>query len=118
MKDHSKVTDLEDKFDILVDANDVILERVVSKLFLLVAVTDCSVTASSLFLARMSVVVHSQLHLVFPQSGGFLFNPWARSVVTAAEADGLWPKRKNIIGFIENRLMVGLCNFEYLFQPK
>ncbi|XP_010010355.1 PREDICTED: exosome component 10, partial [Nestor notabilis] len=28
MKDHSKVTDLEDKFDMLVDANDVILERV------------------------------------------------------------------------------------------
>ncbi|XP_030363631.1 exosome component 10 [Strigops habroptila] len=28
MKDHSKVTDLEDKFDLLVDANDVILERV------------------------------------------------------------------------------------------
>uniref|UniRef100_A0A8C6K281 Exosome complex component 10 n=1 Tax=Melopsittacus undulatus TaxID=13146 RepID=A0A8C6K281_MELUD len=28
MKDRSKITDLEDKFDILVDANDVILERV------------------------------------------------------------------------------------------
>lgn len=34
MKDHSKVTELEDKFDMLVDSNDVILERVVSKLFL------------------------------------------------------------------------------------
>lgn len=30
MKDHSKVTELEDKFDMLVDSNDVILERVVS----------------------------------------------------------------------------------------
>ncbi|KAK2526793.1 Exosc10 [Columba livia] len=28
MKDHSKVTELEDKFDMLVDSNDVILERV------------------------------------------------------------------------------------------
>lgn len=34
MKDRSKVTELEDKFDMLVDSNDVILERVVSKLFL------------------------------------------------------------------------------------
>ena len=30
IKDRSKVTELEDKFDLLVDANDVILERVVS----------------------------------------------------------------------------------------
>ncbi|KFO06100.1 Exosome component 10, partial [Balearica regulorum gibbericeps] len=28
MKDHSKVTDLDDRFDLLVDSNDVILERV------------------------------------------------------------------------------------------
>lgn len=34
MKDRSKVTELEDKFDMLVDSNDVILERVVSKLLL------------------------------------------------------------------------------------
>lgn len=30
IKDRSKVTELEDKFDLLVDTNDVILERVVS----------------------------------------------------------------------------------------
>lgn len=30
IKDQNKVTELEDKFDLLVDANDVILERVVS----------------------------------------------------------------------------------------
>lgn len=30
IKDRSKVTELEDKFDLLVDANDAILERVVS----------------------------------------------------------------------------------------
>lgn len=31
IKDRSKVTELEDKFDLLVDSNDAILERVVSK---------------------------------------------------------------------------------------
>lgn len=35
LKDRSKVTELEDKFDMLVDSNDVILERVVSRLVLL-----------------------------------------------------------------------------------
>ena len=30
IKDRSKVTELDDKFDLLVDTNDVILERVVS----------------------------------------------------------------------------------------
>lgn len=41
MKDSSKVTGLEDKFDMLVDSNDIILERVVSKLFLDVVFIKC-----------------------------------------------------------------------------
>lgn len=40
-KDSSKVTGLEDKFDMLVDSNDIILERVVSKLFLDVVFIKC-----------------------------------------------------------------------------
>lgn len=47
MKDSSKVTGLEDKFDMLVDSNDVILERVVSKLFLN-ALIKCLVASSFL----------------------------------------------------------------------
>lgn len=49
MKDSSKLTGLEDKFDMLVDSNDVILERVVSKLFLDVVLTKRSVATSFLF---------------------------------------------------------------------
>lgn len=65
MKDRSKVTELEDKFDMLVDSNDIILERVVSQLFLDVLI-NCSVATSSLFIACISMVALSQLHLVFP----------------------------------------------------
>ena len=71
MKECSKVTELEDKFDMLVDSNDIILERVVSKLFLDVVLVNCLIATSSFFIARMSVVVLSQLRLVFSQSGGF-----------------------------------------------
>jgi len=73
LKDCSKATDLEDKFDMLVDSNDTILERVVSKLFLDVIPINCSVATSVFFIARISVVVLSQLHLMFPQSDGFPF---------------------------------------------
>lgn len=48
MKDHSKVTELEDKFDMLVDSNDVILERVVSKLFLYTVCVSYSAVAGFL----------------------------------------------------------------------
>lgn len=51
MKDRSKVTELDDKFDMLVDSNDVILERVVSKLFLDVVLINCSVATSFFFIA-------------------------------------------------------------------
>lgn len=98
MKDRSKVTELEDKFDMLVDSNDIILERVVSKLFLDVVLINCSVATIFFFTARILVAVLLQLCLVFPQSGSFPFYfnniPCARPVVTAAKADGLWPKRK------------------------
>lgn len=46
MRDHSKVTELEDKFDMLVDSNDIILERVVSKSFLSITCVRCSGTTS------------------------------------------------------------------------
>uniref|UniRef100_A0A8C9F007 Exosome-associated factor Rrp6 N-terminal domain-containing protein n=1 Tax=Pavo cristatus TaxID=9049 RepID=A0A8C9F007_PAVCR len=46
MRDHSKVTELEDKFDMLVDSNDIILERVVSKSFLNITCLKCSGTTS------------------------------------------------------------------------
>lgn len=49
MKDSSKVTGLEDKFDMLVDSNDIILERVVSKLFLDVVFIEVLVATSFLF---------------------------------------------------------------------
>lgn len=97
MKDSSKVTGLEDKFDMLVDSNDVILERVVSKLFLDVVLIKCSVATSFLFHCENSsscTISHA-----FPQSDVFPFYfktlPNAGPEIPAAKVGG--PKGGKII---------------------